>query len=144
MDPRGCILNSIYRYSKLVDDGDFQGVGELFRDGEYVIPSLGLSLAGREIAQFFSERLKIYPNGTPRTTHANPNIILEVEDGGERARAWTSVLVFQLIETQVPCIFSGWYEDDFDKVGDAWTWRRRTAYTRFAGDMSHHVMPATE
>ena len=98
MEPRGCILNSIYRYSKLVDDGDFQGVGELFRDGEYVIPSLGLSLAGREIAQFFSERLKIYPDGTPHTTHANPNIMLEVEDAGDRASAWTSVLVFQLIE----------------------------------------------
>jgi hypothetical protein len=142
VEPRGCILNSIYRYSKLVDDGDFQAVGELFRDGEYVIPSLGLSLAGREIAQFFSERLKIYPDGTPHTTHANPNIMLEVEDGGDRASAWTSVLVFQLIETEVRCIFSGWYEDDFEQVGDAWTWRRRTAYTRFAGDMSHHVMPA--
>ena len=49
MGARGRILNLIYRYSKLVDDGDFEGVGELFRDGEYVIPSLNLSLPGREI-----------------------------------------------------------------------------------------------
>ena len=53
MEPRGCILNSIYRYSKLVDDGDFQGVGELFRDGEYVIPSL--AFLHRERDQLFPD-----------------------------------------------------------------------------------------
>ena len=141
MASRSAILNLIYSYSKHVDDGNFTAVGELFRYGRYEIPSLGdLVLPGTAIGTFFADHLRRYDDGTPRTTHINPNVILDIDDQELKATSWTSILVFQNVEGEIKCIFSGWYDDEFEHVEGDWLWRRRVARSRFAGDMSHHVL----
>jgi hypothetical protein len=143
MDDRTAILNLIYSYSRNVDSGDFDAVGQLFAEGAYEIPSVGV-LPGTGIGDMFARRLRRYEDGTPKTTHVNPNVILEIDEPNGRATAWTSVLVFQLIEERIECIFSGWYDDEFERVEGRWIWIRRVANPRFMGDMSRHVVPEPE
>ncbi len=138
MDDRTAILNLIYSYSKNVDAGDFEAVGQHFAHGVYET-EMG-NFPGTAIGDFFTENLRRYEDGTPKTTHINPNVILDIDEAKGRAVAWTSILVFQLIEGHIECIFSGWYDDEFERVDGEWIWRRRAANSRFRGDMSHHLL----
>jgi hypothetical protein len=140
MDHRTAILNLIYSYSRYVDVGDFDAVGQLFEQGVYEIPSLGRELNGTAIGTYFERSLRRYEDGTPKTTHVNPNVILDIDEERGHAIAWTSVLVFQEVDGHVDCVFTGWYDDEFQLEKDTWTWKRRVTNRRLVGDMSKHVI----
>jgi len=142
MDHRTAILNLIYSYSRYVDEGNFEAVGQLYAQGVYEVPSVDRNFPGTGIGEYFAQTLRRFEDGTPKTTHVNPNVILDIDDQAGRASAWTLVMVFQEVEARIDCIFSGWYDDDFELDGDRWVWKRRTAHRRLMGDMSHHVMAA--
>jgi hypothetical protein len=129
----------IYEYSRLVDRGDFDAVGELFARGTYAFAPDRVS-TGAEVGERLRRRLRLYDEGTPRTVHANPNIVVSFNGDLSRAEARSPVQVFQLVAGEIKCIYLGHYEDAFETDGAEWYFTSRTPINELVGDMSAHVV----
>src|SRR3546814_15624414 len=73
------ITNLMARYTFLVDDGDFAGVGKLFARGELVLNDNPPASGADAVEAFLTKSLRTYGDGTPRTHHVSSNIIIEIE-----------------------------------------------------------------
>lgn len=139
------IQNLLHRYAHLMDQADFDGVGQLFAYADVYFPGdAGVyrkDAAG--LAELYRRWTRVYPDtGTLRTRHITTNLILE-EDGPGRAKARCYVLVVQ----QTPAlplqpVIAGTYEDRFEKVAGVWRFsERREEFKNFelVGDLSAHL-----
>src|SRR5262249_15388804 len=136
---RDAILALVYGYSDAIDRGDYDALAALFRHGDFVMTD-GQRLRGEGLAAWFRDALGLYDDGTPRTTHSNPSVVIQLDDQGATATARTSVLVFQALEGDIRCIYSGLYDDEFERhPEEGWCFLVRRSTTRLVGDMSHHL-----
>jgi hypothetical protein len=133
------IENLIARYSFLVDEGDFAGLGQLLDQCTFVLGS-GPAVRGSEaIVAMARNSLRTYEDGTPRTRHVTTNILIEVDEVAGTASSQSYYTVFQsLPEFALQPIACGTYRDRFEKSGQTWFFKERSVQTRFAGDVSHH------
>ena len=139
------IENLIARYSFLVDDGDFDGLGELL-DACALTLGPGPAVSGRAaIARLARAALMTYDDGTPRTRHVTTNVLVEVDDSGMAARSQSYYTVLQsLPDFPLQPVATGTYRDRFEKRDGRWMFVERSVQTRFAGDTSRHRRPAPE
>lgn len=135
------IENLIVRYAELVDDGDFQGVGELLAHTTY--RGSGEPLVGGEaIEQWFRDTVIVYADGTPRTQHVTTNVSIS-QDSADEARARSYVTVLQALPGSAPQIIAaGRYRDRFELVAGAWRFAERAVDIRLVGDLSNHLRRA--
>jgi hypothetical protein len=139
------IQNLLHRYAHLMDQADFEAVGQLFAYADVYFPGdAGVyrkDAAG--LADLWRRWTRVYPDtGTLRTRHITTNLILE-EDGRDRAKGRCYVLVVQ----QTPAlplqpVIAGTYEDKFEKVAGFWRFtERREEFKNFelVGDLSAHL-----
>jgi 3-phenylpropionate/cinnamic acid dioxygenase small subunit len=133
------IANLIARYSFLVDDGDFDGLGELLDGCAFSLGS-GAPVTGKKaIAQFARQSLMLYDDGTPRTRHVTSNLFIEVDETTDSAHAQSYYTVFQsLTDFPLQPIACGTYQDRFERRHGIWMFKERSVQTRFAGDTSRH------
>ena len=136
------IENLIARYAFLVDDGDFDGLGELLAHCAFTLGA-GPAVHGREaVSALARASLMTYDDGTPRTRHVTTNVLIEIEDSGTAARARSYYTVLQsLPDFPLQPIATGSYHDRFEKRAGRWTFVERSVQTRFAGDTSRHRRP---
>jgi hypothetical protein len=134
------ILALVYGYSDAIDRGDFDAVAELFRHGDFLVDGGTTPRRGDALANWFREQLIIHDDGTPRTSHVNPNVLVRVADDGRTASARTPLLVFQAVDGDIRCIFSGVYDDTFARGADGWHFSSRRSTTRLVGDLSAHLI----
>ena len=133
------IQNLIHRYPKLLDQGDLDGVGQLFADATVWIQGQEEPIrsdAGR-ITGMFADFLQLY-EGKPRTRHIIANVIIE-PDGADHATASSTVVVFQ----QTPAlplqpIITGDYHDRFIRRNGRWQFLERRISNDLFGDLSAH------
>ena len=133
------IANLIARYSFLVDDGDFEGLGELLASCTFTLGT-GPAVTGSEtIARLARGALMTYDDGTPHTRHVTTNILIEVDETAGTARSQSYYTVFQsLPDFPLQPIASGTYYDRFERRNGTWLFAERSVQTRFAGDTRHH------
>jgi hypothetical protein len=133
------IQNLIARYSFLVDDGDFIGLGELLQACAFTLGS-GPTVQGEEaIVQLARSALLTYEDGTPRTRHITTNILIEIDEsaGSASSRSYYTVLQ-SLPDFLLQPIACGTYHDRFERHGQTWRFAERSVQMRFAGDTGHH------
>jgi 3-phenylpropionate/cinnamic acid dioxygenase small subunit len=139
------IQNLLHRYAYLMDNADFDGVGQIFAHADVHMP--GDAGVYRKdpvgLANMFRRWVRVYPDtGTLRTRHITTNLILE-EDGPGRAKGRCYVLVVQATPTfRLQPVIAGTYEDKFEKVNRAWRFaERREEFKNFelVGDLSSHL-----
>jgi 3-phenylpropionate/cinnamic acid dioxygenase small subunit len=139
------IQNLLHRYAHLMDQAEFDAVGQLFAHADVYMPGeAGIfrkDPAG--VANLFRRWNRVYPDtGTLRTRHITTNLILE-EDGRDRAKARCYVLVVQATPTfPLQPVIAGTYEDRFEKVHGVWRFaERREEFKNFelVGDLSSHL-----
>jgi 3-phenylpropionate/cinnamic acid dioxygenase small subunit len=137
------IENLIARYSFLVDDGDFDGLGELLAACALTLGP-GPAVRGRAaIAQLARAALMTYDDGTPRTRHITTNVLIEINASGTAAHSRSYYTVLQsLPDFPLQPIATGAYSDRFEKRDGRWMFVERSVQTRFAGDTSRHRRPA--
>ena len=137
------IENLIARYSFLVDDGDFDGLGELL-DACALTLGPGPAVRGREaIAKLARAALMTYDDGTPRTRHVTTNVLVEIDESGIEAHSRSYYTVLQsLPDFPLQPVATGTYSDRFEKRHGRWLFVERSVQTRFAGDTSRHRRPA--
>lgn len=133
------VLALIHRYSRLVDRGDFDAIGELFARGTYRFGP-GKDLTGPAVGEKLRSRLRLYDDGTPRTVHVNANVDVTFHEGLTRAEAWTPTQVFQVVDGEIRCIYLGHYNDTFETDGTEWYFTSRTSTAELVGDMSAHMV----
>jgi SnoaL-like domain len=136
------IANLIARYSFLVDDGDFEGLGELLDACAFTLGG-GPPVKGKDaIVQLARGALMTFDDGTPRTRHVTTNLLIEVDETAGRATSRSYYTVFQsLPDFPLQPIASGTYLDRFERRQGTWMFTERSVQTRFAGDTSHHRRP---
>src|SRR3546814_7931389 len=83
------ITNLMARYTFLVDDGDFAGVGKLFARGELVLNDNPPASGADAVEAFLTKSLRTYGDSTPRTHHVSSNIIIEIEGSCDADRKRT-------------------------------------------------------
>lgn len=130
-------------YCRLIDAGDFAGVGQLMADAALMTEDGSVIATGAdEVAALYSDIVTLHDDGTPGTQHVVANTAFEELDGGA-IRARSAYLVFQAAaELPLQPIITGSYVDTFEP-DSAGTWRfveRRFGIGR-SGDLTHHLVP---
>ena len=141
VDESRLIENLIYTYAERLDAGDFEGVAELVRHGELVVPALGTVVAGYdEVLAMYRRTSRIYEDsGTPATRHITTNVIIEVEEGHARSRSCFTVIQARP-DFPLQTIASGRYRDTFKKLDGRWCFARREMEVDLLGDLSAHLL----
>lgn len=140
------IENLIYTYAERIDNGDLQGVAELFRDAEIVSTVHDVRRTGfDQVLQMYQHSCRLYAEtGTPQTKHLTTNVIIELDENGEEASARSYYTVIQATEVlPLQPIISGRYKDRFRKVNTQWQFSSREMLVDLIGDCSAHLLYST-
>ena len=137
------IENLIYRYAELIDDGDLEGVAELFRDAQIVSTVHNVRHQGfDEVLHMYKVSCRIYEaTGTPLTKHLTTNVIIELDKNGKTASARSYYTVIQAADSlPLQPIISGRYKDSFRQVDTQWRFASREMIIDLIGDCSAHLL----
>lgn len=135
------IQNLLYEYCWLVDNGDFEAVGELFKHMDaFYDGKPGFNKSPEGYLKTMRPILK-YEDGTPKTMHLCVNPQITVSEDGQTAEARSYLVVTQGITGQVqPRII--WMDRKFDKfakINGKWEFVYRNNCTHAMGDVSAHI-----
>lgn len=156
------ILNLLYRYAELVDDADFDGVGELFADADYRIGERA-SARHDEVAETIRRGVVLH-DGELRTKHVVTNTIVELHRGHPQRHDASARSYFTVLQAApglpLQPIVAGRYLDTFREIrrapasppsGDVtddavdanvettWQFASRHVVLDLVGDMSRHA-----
>jgi 3-phenylpropionate/cinnamic acid dioxygenase small subunit len=145
MEDSRCIENLIYSYAERIDNGDLEGVAELFRDAEIVSTVHNVRRTGfDEVLEMYQLSCRLYETtGTPLTRHLTTNVIIEVDENGRNASARSYYTVIQATDSlPLQPIISGRYKDLFHKVKveNQWRFSSREMLVDLIGDCSAHLL----
>ena len=136
------ISNLIYEYARLIDSGDFAGIGELFKRGKIIFKDSQqiTEISGsKAIKELYEKTTRLYDGGTPRTHHATTNITLDIDSNF--AYTFSYFTVFQQLENlPLQPIISGSYEDTFRFEDNEWHFQIREIKVSLVGDISQHLL----
>jgi 3-phenylpropionate/cinnamic acid dioxygenase small subunit len=126
------IANLLFRYARLMDAGDFEGVAELFARGSY------FGARGDGITKMLAATVILH-DGKMGTKHVTTN--LEIEQSDENTAVVRSYFtVFQQLPTlPMQPVIAGRYTDQVAKDADGWYFVDRVAELDLIGDLSQHV-----
>jgi 3-phenylpropionate/cinnamic acid dioxygenase small subunit len=143
MEDSRCIENLIYYYAERIDDGDLEGVAELFRDAEITSTVHNVRRTGfDEVLQMYQMSCRLYKaTGTPMTKHLTTNVIIELDENGRDAAARSYYTVIQATDAlPLQPIISGRYKDHFHKTENQWHFSSREMIVDLIGDCSAHLL----
>ena len=137
------ISNLLYTYGRLVDAGDFEGVGRQFAHARITNDRGDDFVEGEQaITAMYHRTTRIYPEtGTPRTQHAFNNPILEIDETAGRATCHANFVVFQQTrDLPLQPIIAGRYRDRFERVAGVWRYTEKHMIVDLVGDLSQHLL----
>lgn len=132
----------MYQYARLIDAGDFDGVGNLFAAGAVALADGTVIAEGAEAVTALYEATTLrHADGTPRTRHLVTNQVIDIDEGGGTARATSDFLVVQLADGGEPLtvVAAGRYDDRFVRDGGRWRFAERRMSPQLFGDVSRHL-----
>ena len=142
MSDQIAISNLIYEYARLIDSGDFAGIGELFQRGRILFKDSQqiTEISGsKAIKELYEKTTRLYDGGTPRTHHATTNITQDIDSNF--AYTFSYFTVFQQLENlPLQPIIAGSYEDTFRFEDDEWHFQIREIKVSLVGDISQHLL----
>ena len=142
MSDQIAISNLIYEYARLIDSGDFAGIGELFKRGKIIFKDSQqiTEISGsKAIKELYEKTTRLYDGRTPRTHHATTNITLDIDSNF--AYTFSYFTVFQQLENlPLQPIIAGSYEDTFRFEDDEWHFQIREIKVSLVGDTSQHLL----
>lgn len=135
------IRNLLGTYCRLIDAGDFDGVGRLFA-GATLCTEDGTVVAtgAEEIAALYQATTRRHDDGTPLTQHVVANTVLELLTHNTM-RATSDYVVLQATESlPLQPIVTGSYIDTFAHSDDSgWHLAERRFTLGRLGDLSQHL-----
>ncbi len=130
-------------YCRLIDAGDFAGVGALMADA--VLRSEDgtvLATGAAEVERLYAGLVRLHEDGTPGTQHVVANTTFDEPAADGSVVATSTYLVLQAV-AGVPLqpIITGTYVDTFapDATGPAWHFVERRFGIGRSGVLDHHL-----
>ena len=121
------IARLIYTYCHRMDAGDFDAVGDLFKDATWQLSPEQITTGKAEIIDLLQGGMRLY-DGTPGTRHVVTNILTDVADDGRTAHSISYIHTTQVVDGfPLQLIFQGRFEDHFTCVDGAWRFASRKA-----------------
>ena len=145
-DAPTAIANLLYTYARLVDTGDYAGIGRLFAHARLTAEHSDMDVRGAEaIEAHYARTTRLYPDTrTPKTKHVMTNPIIEVDEEAGTATCHAYYTVFQATEAlPLQPIITGRYEDRFERVDGHWRYTEKKFFVDQIGDLSQHLLPAS-
>lgn len=128
-------------YCRLIDAGDFAGIGALFahatlRDESGVVIATGAA----ETEALYAGTTRRHADGTPLTQHLIVNTTFDDGTAEDEAVARSSYVVLQATpELRLQPVITGSYVDTFARVDGQWRFTDRTFSIGRTGDLSQHL-----
>jgi hypothetical protein len=142
MNHRGEIENLVYSYQERLDAGDLIGMAALFEHATVGGVDEGSPMRGAaDVLATFKKVLRVYEDGTPKTTHTTLNPIITVDEEAGTATCRSVYVVYQQTDT-VPLqpVVTGRYHDKFELVDGAWRFSERAYVVDLLGDLRAHQL----
>jgi ketosteroid isomerase-like protein len=132
------IQNLIARYAELLNTGQFDEVGELFKHGTVKVDGNPKQATGSvEVAAMYRESVRI-PEEGPDSLLYTTNTQIEFEGETARARSYFAALHSKGAGVIVPVV-GGRYRDTFRKRADGWCFEERRMSIDLIGDLGDHI-----
>jgi hypothetical protein len=131
------ISNLIARYAELLNLGQIEELGELFRYGKITSDGNPNTYVGTdEIVAMYRESV-VFPEKVPDTLIFTSNLQVAVD--GERASGKCYFMVVHQAEHGVGTVLAGRYHDRYVKVDGRWWFEHRHMWPDLVGDLSTHL-----
>lgn len=132
------ISQPIFEYARLIDEGNFAGVAELFRHGQ-ITTAQGGARGYDEVLAMYTTATRLYENGTPQTRHLTTN--LDIRQDGDKASCQSYFTVMQALpDFPLQAIICGRYCDSLQRVDGHWRFVTREIIPDLFGDLSRHLL----
>ncbi|HEY2166812.1 MAG TPA: nuclear transport factor 2 family protein [Jatrophihabitantaceae bacterium] len=128
-------------YCRLIDVGDFDGLGALFAHATLRDPAGTVIATGAAQAQaLYAATTRRHANGTPRTQHLIVNTTFDEGTAADAAVARSAYVVLQAVPGMpLQPIVTGSYVDTFARIDGLWRFTDRTFTLGLIGDVSAHL-----
>jgi 3-phenylpropionate/cinnamic acid dioxygenase small subunit len=143
MDAQTAITHLIFAYAERIDAGDFEGVADLFAEGRITAEGTDRVRPGRDDAlKMYRRSTRIHEDtGTPKTKHVITNVVIELDEEADTARARSYFTVLQATpELPLQPVMAGRYHDLFGRQGGSWRFVHRHIICDLFGDLSQHLL----
>ncbi|HEY6533355.1 MAG TPA: nuclear transport factor 2 family protein [Acidimicrobiales bacterium] len=131
------ISRLISRYAELLNLGQLDEVGELFRYGRITSPDGSFSVEGPEAVTGMYKGSLVMGEKLPDTLIITSNLQIDVEGDAATSKAYFTAM-HQMKGAIVPVI-AGRYHDKFRRVDGTWWFEERCMFTDLIGDLSTHL-----
>jgi 3-phenylpropionate/cinnamic acid dioxygenase small subunit len=127
------ISNLLFRYARLIDAADFDGVAQLFEQATYA------GMPGDQLAAMFRQIIILH-DGKMGTRHVTTNVEIEFDDDGAAATVRSYFTVFQQVAAlPLQPIVAGHYLDRVVAEDGTWRFADRAIEMTLIGDLSQHL-----
>ena len=141
-DDREEIRGLIHAYADRIDDGDLDGVADLFADAT-IVAGNGMEFSGRDQLVELWRNSVVPHDGRTDVGHVISNVTITIEPDGTSAAASSYVTVLQARPGfELRPIALSRHRDRFEKVDGSWRFVERRDRQLLAGDLRHHVVGA--
>jgi hypothetical protein len=129
-----------HAYAYAFDSGDFDAFAALFEHGTLHLRGVDEPATGSAAVRRLLDRCVILHDGVPATNHLMHNLVVDLDDDGEHARASTYVQVLQgLPDFPLQTIATAIYRDVLRRREGRWTFVERVTDGSLRGDLSRHL-----
>jgi hypothetical protein len=102
--------------------------------------SHGVQQGAEQVREILKGLTCVYENGLPRSHYVVSNLMIEIEDSGDKATSWAYYTIFQsLPDFPLQPIAAGRYHDAFERVDGKWRFTSREMHADHSGDLSRHM-----
>ena len=128
-------------YCRLIDAGDFAGVGALMARAVLCTEDgTPIATGADEVARLYAGLVRLHEDGTPGTQHVVANTVFDEPQADGSVRATSTYLVFQATPA-VPLqpILTGTYADTFAQDDGGWHFTERRFGIGRSGLLDQHL-----
>jgi ketosteroid isomerase-like protein len=137
------IRNLLGSYCRLIDAGDFDGVGRLMARATLCTEDgTAIATGAEEAAALYRGMVRIHDDGTPRTQHLVLNTVFDEPAADGTVVAHSTYVVLQQVEDgPLQPIVTGRYVDTFARdLRGEWHFTERRFTIGLSGDLGRHLL----
>jgi len=137
------ITKLIYTYAERIDEGDFAGIGELFKHATITFEGFGDAVTGPDaIERLYTRSTRRYEDGTPHTKHVMTNVMVDVADDESTASSRSYFTVLQAVPGALALqpVIAGRYRHGYERVDGRWRVTTMHITIDLVGDLGHHML----
>jgi ketosteroid isomerase-like protein len=136
------IKNLLFRYAELLNTGDFDAVGALFRDGTVRIDGNPNAYSGAEAVAGMYRSTTNVPEDRPDSLLYTTNVQIEIT--GDRATCHSYFQALHQREGAIIVVVGGRYHDQLVKREGQWSFAERLMFVDLLGDLGEHLHGSIE